>query len=33
MYGYTISSGYMGLTHNGWMKFETEQAYREYMTS
>lgn len=33
MEGYTIPVGYMGLTHNGWMLFETEEAYYEYMTS
>ena len=33
MEGYTIPIGYMGLTHNGWMLFETEEAYYEYMTS
>ena len=33
MQGYTISTGYMGLTHNGWVLFETEEAYYEYMTS
>lgn len=33
MRGYPIDSGYMGLTDNGWMLFETEQAYREYINS
>lgn len=33
MFGYPIPSGYMGFTQNGWMLFETESAYREYMTS
>ena len=33
MQGYEIPYGYMGLTHNGWILFETEQAYYEYMTS
>lgn len=29
--GYPVSNGYMGLTDKGWMKFETEGAYNEYM--
>jgi hypothetical protein len=29
--GYPVPSGYMGLTENGWMLFETEEAYKEYM--
>ena len=33
MQGYEIPYGYMGLTHNGWILFETEQAYYEYMTT
>ena len=33
MQGYEIPYGYMGLTHNGWILFETEQAYYEYMSS
>lgn len=33
MQGYEIPYGYMGLTRSGWMLFETEQAYYEYMTS
>lgn len=33
MQGYEVDYGYMGLTHNGWILFETEQAYYEYMTS
>ena len=33
MRGYSVPSGYMGLTHYGWMLFETEGAYDEFMTS
>lgn len=29
--GYPVSSGYKGWTKNGWMLFETEGAYEEYM--
>ena len=29
--GYPTSSGYKGWTKNGWMLFETEGAYKEYM--
>ena len=29
--GYPVAVGYMGLTKNGWMLFETEEAYKEYM--
>lgn len=30
--GYPVSNGYRGWTKNGWMLFETEGAYKEYMT-
>lgn len=33
MCGYITSQGYMGLTHSGWMLFETETAYYEYMNT
>lgn len=29
--GYLISGDYMGLTDEGYMRFETEGAYNEYM--
>ena len=29
--GYPRGSDYMGLTDEGWMRFETEGAYKEYM--
>ena len=32
MKGYYVPAGYMGLTDDGWMLFETEAAYIEYMT-
>lgn len=31
-YGYFVSSGYMGLTPDGWMLFATESDYWEYLT-
>ena len=31
--GYVTPFGYMGLTHNGWILFETVDAYYEYMNS
>ena len=32
MKGYYISSGYMGFVNGSYMLFETEGAYREYLS-